>query len=158
MTLATQTRRVLRALERNPERGVTAVDFQLPDVIDGGKPITRLAARVQDLQDAGYRITAGERRQKCVVYRLVPAGAASELDKPGGPLPPSAAVVPASPRPALGSFHCCDCCGEVFTASWPRECPECHAGVIWLASFHDEVQAHRYRPKAVRVERKDIAA
>lgn len=67
---AKQTDRVLAALRAHP-RGITAVDFLLPDVIDGGTPITRLGARILDLRDQGCRIETVGRRQKCVIYKLI---------------------------------------------------------------------------------------
>ncbi len=51
----TQRERVLAALRPTP---------------DGGPPITRLAARVQELRDAGHSIVSDERRDRCVTYRL----------------------------------------------------------------------------------------
>jgi len=66
----TQTERVLAALERAGEHGLTQVDFLPPDVIDGEKPITRLAARVKDLRDSGHRVVVAGERQSCAVYVL----------------------------------------------------------------------------------------
>lgn len=66
----TQTERVLAALRNHP-RGITAVDFLLPNVIDGGTPITRVARCVGELRDAGHRIDNIGRRDKCVVYKLL---------------------------------------------------------------------------------------
>lgn len=69
----TQSERVLRALQAAGERGVTQVDFALPDVIDGGPPVTRVAARIKDLRQHGHTIVAAGLRQSCRVYQLVPA-------------------------------------------------------------------------------------
>lgn len=66
----TQTDRVLAALTRAGARGLTQADFLMFPTIDGGPPITRLAARVEELRDEGFRVVSGERRDKCVVYRL----------------------------------------------------------------------------------------
>lgn len=71
--MTTQTERVLNALQRYP-RGITQVDFLLPDVIDGGPPITRIGARILELRDAGHKITSGPRRDKCVTYKLESLG------------------------------------------------------------------------------------
>ena len=68
----TQTERVLEALARAGARGITQVDFLRYPTADGGPPITRVAARVEELRDQGYCIVSGERRDKCVVYRLQP--------------------------------------------------------------------------------------
>lgn len=64
-----QCRRVLRALQRHPD-GITAVDFLLPNVVDGHPPITRLAARIKDLRDQGHRIVVDGERHGCAVYVL----------------------------------------------------------------------------------------
>lgn len=66
----TQRTRVLRALEHAGSRGITSVDFQLPDVIDGGAPILRVAARIEELVDDGYRIVDHGKRDRCKVYAL----------------------------------------------------------------------------------------
>jgi hypothetical protein len=46
---------------------------------DGKAPISRLAARIEELRDEGYAIGSGERRQRCVVYRLRPQTALFDL-------------------------------------------------------------------------------
>lgn len=66
----TQTERVVRAIRRAGERGITQVDFLLPHVIDGGRPITRLAARVKDARDAGEQIVVDGERDSCAVYKI----------------------------------------------------------------------------------------
>lgn len=66
-----QTDRVLAALRAHPERGITRVDFNLPDVIDNGPPILHIPGRIEELRNQGYKISSGERRQRCTVYRLV---------------------------------------------------------------------------------------
>lgn len=66
-----QTTRVLRALRRHPD-GITQVDFLLPNVIDGGRPITRLAARIRDLRTEGEEIVTDGERYGCAVYKLPP--------------------------------------------------------------------------------------
>lgn len=80
-----QRDRVLRALQRYPG-GLTQVDFLLPNVIDGGRPITRLAARVKDLRDDGHRIDVDGERYGCAVYKLPQAAPV--------PIPPPKPVVP----------------------------------------------------------------
>src|SRR4051812_44300588 len=65
----TQTERVIAAARSY--RGVCAVDFLGPDVIDGGKPITRVAARIQDAEERGYVFETIGWRSKMKVYRLV---------------------------------------------------------------------------------------
>jgi hypothetical protein len=66
----TQVERVLHAARRAGPRGITAVDFLAPDVCDGGKPITRLAARINDLEHRGFKFRDGGRRQSTKVYVL----------------------------------------------------------------------------------------
>jgi hypothetical protein len=77
---AIQNERVLRALRRGDVR---PTDFLLPDVIDGGKPITRLGARIKDLRDQNFGIETLEVRPTAR-YRLVsePQTSASPLDAP----------------------------------------------------------------------------
>lgn len=71
MSGPTQCERVLRALELSGRRGVCQVDFLAPNVIDGGEPITRLAARVSDLKRDGHSIHYAGSRNKTRVYRLL---------------------------------------------------------------------------------------
>lgn len=66
----TQTARVLAALRAHPERGITAVDFLRIPTIDGGPPITRVAARILELREAGELIVDAGVRDKCRIYRL----------------------------------------------------------------------------------------
>jgi len=70
---ATQCERVLAALERSGAHGITQVDFALPNVIDGGPPITRVAARIKELRDQGHPIRNGHIRDRCRIYRLLTA-------------------------------------------------------------------------------------
>jgi len=91
----TQTERVIRALERAGDRGICAVDFLLPDVIDDGKPITRLAARVLDARGLGYDIVTDGERHGCAVYKLAGAPA-------GHQSPPDAGPAAAPPNPEQG--------------------------------------------------------
>lgn len=97
--MATQTARILRALERGP---VTPVDFGAPDVIDGGKPIMRVAARIQDLRDRGYQITTSTAPNGIAIYEMEAGHGSGRENTPqsqdnGG----SSAVVP-SPRSPQG--------------------------------------------------------
>lgn len=66
----TQKGRVLELLKKRGQNGITQVDFLAPWVADGGKPITRLAARVLELRDAGFNIENRGTRNGCVVYVL----------------------------------------------------------------------------------------
>jgi hypothetical protein len=68
----TQKDRVLRALRTTRGRGVTAVDFLAPAVIDSGAPITRVAARIEELRKDGHNIQLAGRRDECVIYVLAP--------------------------------------------------------------------------------------
>lgn len=71
----TQVERVRRALERGP---VNVTDFAAPNVIDGGKPIMRMAARVQELRDQGYAITTRRLSNGTAQYELQLAARATE--------------------------------------------------------------------------------
>jgi hypothetical protein len=69
-------------------RGITQADFLLPDVCDGGPPITRLAARLWDAEREGYSFECLGRRDKCKVWRLcdepdVERTASNLPDRPG---------------------------------------------------------------------------
>lgn len=92
-----QTTRVLDALRYRGGRGITAADFALPDVIDGGQPIMRLAARVHELRSQGYRINDGGRKGPLEIYVLAadtPSNGPAAPDL--GPVPP-----PLDPSPRL---------------------------------------------------------
>ena len=67
----TQKQRVLRALERQQGLGVKSIDFDAGRVIDGGKPIRRLAARIGELRDEGYVIRSRTKNGICT-YTLIP--------------------------------------------------------------------------------------
>lgn len=75
----TQAERVLAALRAHPDRGICAVDFLRFPTVDGGPPITRLAARIGELRDAGEPILNHGIRDKCRVYRLAPPLADGQL-------------------------------------------------------------------------------
>lgn len=80
----TQRDRLLRALEHGP---VPATAFAAPDVIDGGKPVFRVAARIGELRDAGYEILTTRAPSGVAVYHL-----ARNVESPGRPTdapPPS---------------------------------------------------------------------
>lgn len=61
--------RVLRALARY-QRGITPIDFSAPHVIDGGKPMMRLGARICDLRNAGAPIRTDREPNRVARYRL----------------------------------------------------------------------------------------
>lgn len=65
----TQRDRVLRALQLVGERGVTQADWLRQPTPDGGPPITRLAARVEELRET-HEIVVNGRRDSCAVYVL----------------------------------------------------------------------------------------
>lgn len=97
----TQLERVARALLRHGH--VSQLDFDSP-TIDGLPPIRRVASRILDLRDAGWKINSHERRNAMAVYRLVSRPATP--DSPGSLEPglsaPAPAVLfePPAPRPA----------------------------------------------------------
>jgi hypothetical protein len=70
----TQSDRVLAVLRRVGDRGTSAADWLLPQVIDDGRPILSLAARVADLRRDGHRITSQITKigdAHLAVYRLI---------------------------------------------------------------------------------------
>jgi hypothetical protein len=73
-----QRERVLRALRSAGDHGITQVDFLVPGTVDGGRPIVRLPARIDELRGGGHHIEHAGRRNRCVVYILAapPAQAA----------------------------------------------------------------------------------
>lgn len=98
---APQWERVLRALRTAGPRGIDQGQLLRP-TIDGGEPIARLASRIEELRDRGYRIDTRRRRAGYAIYVLVgdPAPAATEPceDAPGALFEPLVGVAPpASP-------------------------------------------------------------
>lgn len=83
---ATQTERVIRAARSY--RGISQVDFLAPDVVDGGAPITRLAARLWEAEQQGYDFECLGRRDKCKVWRLCGEPELSETPASGDRVPP----------------------------------------------------------------------
>jgi len=67
-----QNERVLRALRQAAGEGLRSTAFLLPDVVDGGAPILRLASRVADLRADGHSIRT-ERDGSDVRYFLIAA-------------------------------------------------------------------------------------
>jgi hypothetical protein len=59
--------RFLTRLQKGP---VSVIDFLAPNVVDGLKPITRLAARKYDLIQDGHDIREIGTRNGCSVYGL----------------------------------------------------------------------------------------
>lgn len=68
--MSTQRARVLTALRRRGADGITAADFLPPVVIDGGPPILRLPSRVDELRQAGHRITTRRSANRLARYVL----------------------------------------------------------------------------------------
>jgi hypothetical protein len=62
-----QKQRVLAVLRHG---SCTQVDWLAPQVIDSGPPITRLAARINELRDDGFDIREAGRRHGCSIYVL----------------------------------------------------------------------------------------
>jgi hypothetical protein len=90
----TQKDRVLAALRRR-KRGITQLDFDLPDVVDAGAPVKRVAARIEELRRDGHRIINAGRLHKCTVYRLI-----EEAVEPAAPETRQRATPPAPTCPA----------------------------------------------------------
>ena len=66
----TQNDRVAKMLRAAGRRGLTQLDLDGPTP-DGGKPIRRLASRINDLRARGYEIDSTGRRNRMAVYRLI---------------------------------------------------------------------------------------
>lgn len=99
--MLTQPERVLAALRRAPN-GLTRVDFQPPNVIDGGEPILNFPGRIKDLRDAGYEIESVGRRSKCLIFKLPGAPGDQSTDGSRVSTARSAAVdIPGRGRPDL---------------------------------------------------------
>lgn len=64
--ILTDTDRILRPLRRGQRIGPAM--FMAPRVLDGGKPITRLAARIKDLRNDGRHISSSRARNGTALY------------------------------------------------------------------------------------------
>ena len=71
MSKPTQATRVLAALARAGDRGVTQGDWLVPGGVDGVGRITRVAARIEELRSDGIAIIADGKREGFAVYRVV---------------------------------------------------------------------------------------
>ena len=71
----TQAERVLK--QAKTFRGVSQLDFNAHPTVDNGPLISRVAARIQDLKDAGHTFQALPDRAGFKVYRLVGVDEAS---------------------------------------------------------------------------------
>lgn len=100
----TQRERLLRALRHGP---VNTTDFLAPRIIDAGAPITRVAARIFDLQQAGYGIRTERRINGTTTYTLtrdVELGDATAAENPSssGACPTVIAELGAPPTSSRG--------------------------------------------------------
>lgn len=82
----TQRERILAALRAAGRRGITQVDFLRFPTVDGGPPVTRVAARVQELRDEGLDIVSSGTRDRCAVYVLKELGVSTGPVRSGGPV------------------------------------------------------------------------
>jgi hypothetical protein len=62
---------VLELARRRGRAGVHQTDFDAGRVVDGGKPIRRLAARIDQLRNEGHWFNVHRRKDKTVDYVLV---------------------------------------------------------------------------------------
>lgn len=138
MSDALQKPRILAALRSRPQ-GICQGDFIDTPAIDGGDRITRVAARIEDLEADGHKIDVVGKRNRYVVYQLVhdagnnPTRAAEHLTVLGAL--------------ALRRFHCCDACGFTWRAPfWVEGCPSCRAGAWWIASYYTRGAAETHVP------------
>jgi hypothetical protein len=107
----TQTDRVIAALRAHPD-GICSVDFLLPNVIDGGKPITRLAARILDARELGHIIVKDGERHGTAVYKLVGAPSGHQSPTDAGP-----AATPPNPEQGLDDLSSGVAAGQLTMAA-----------------------------------------
>lgn len=101
-----QKQRILRLAYAREDEGITAVDFQLPAVADGGRPILRVAARIKDLENEGIHFTDGGTRNRCKVYVLDRASLVDATKPPtGGGHGSLAASTSGPPADSLSSYE-----------------------------------------------------
>lgn len=113
----TDKQRVLRRGFEAGDTGFTQVDFMLPNVCDGGKPITRLAARIKDLRDEGVEFADGGRRNGMKVYILDRESLAKASLPPGPQASPTVGGTQApgaapTPDPGVREFSSSTCSPE----------------------------------------------
>lgn len=135
--MTTQKQRVLNALRAAGSAGIDQTQFEPPVVIDGGTPIMRLAARIDELKAEGFAISTPGRRHKCSVYALQAE--------------PSRPVVKAAPQRLVFGFarrYCCrrclgtvrsetEACGDSYAVLCPPE-----QGVTGCLSIREQEVAH----------------
>lgn len=93
-----QRDRVDRALRRAGSEGLPATAFMLPEVIDEGRPIMRLASRIAELRAEGLSIeTRRPRGSKVVRYYLVAERITSAPVEPAEPAQESMRLGASSP-------------------------------------------------------------
>lgn len=96
----TQRERLLTLLRDRGPAGVSPADFLLPDVADGGAPITRLAARALELRAAGFDVASVTDGGAFTRYVLASEGGAGRtVEQPDASTAGPGAVTPA---PAAG--------------------------------------------------------
>lgn len=81
----TQKERILKALKAAGATGISPEDFLLPDVIDAGKPILRVAARIDDLRKEGVKITTDSNGTTAIYKLASPVEGASSNERGGSP-------------------------------------------------------------------------
>jgi hypothetical protein len=97
--------RVLELARKRGTYGIHPTDFDAGRVVDGGKPIRRLAARIDELRDQGHWFDTRRHRDRTVTYVLVRDAAAVELvlSRAGEPEPERLFEPP--PAPPLNALH-----------------------------------------------------
>ena len=71
--------RVLALARRRGRAGVHQTDFDAGRVVDGGKPVRLLAARIDELKARGHWFTTRRNRDRTITYVLVRDAAALDL-------------------------------------------------------------------------------
>lgn len=97
--------RVLALARKRGRAGVHSSDFDAGRVVDGGKPIRRLAARIDELKTRGHWFTTRRNRDRTTTYVLVrDAGAvALTLRAASEPGPEPGRLFEPAPAPPLSA-------------------------------------------------------
>jgi hypothetical protein len=112
--LSPGAQRVLTLARKRGPRGVHSSDLDVAgETADGGPPIRRLAARIDELRNTGHWFNTRKRRDRTVYYILVRDAAAAELTlrgvrepQPGpGPEPPPQLFAPPPAPPLSAVLH-----------------------------------------------------
>lgn len=128
----TQVQRVLALLRARGNDGLNTVDLHAP-VCDGHAPIIRLAARIHDLQSAGYGIRSERKLNGTSTYFLtrdIEEASGTTAGEPSGASPTAGAFGAAHTEPDRPGDH-----AAAVPSSPPlaETAPSCLSGVLFDA-------------------------